>query len=402
MSTTAIRVLSFVAVLMLGITGCSREQPSESLRKAADDTPAEHAIKHTNPRYRCPMHPNVVRDEPGQCPICGMTLVRIEDESAGAEVRISPAVVNNLGVRTAEASRGRLSQRVDTVGYVTFDERRVRQVRPRAEGWVESLSVRAMGEYVKEGQPLFSVYSPMLHAAQQEYRDALKIGNAELIAASKERLRSLGMSPSASGKGGSRVTYVAPISGIVTELEVREGSMITPDMAAVTITQSDAMWVIAEVPESQAAGITEGTKAELRFASMPGRPLEGQVDYVYPELNMEARTIRARISLEEPPPGVRANMLANVSLLGGETAETVNVPRSALIRSGTEDRVVVALGEGRFAPRRVVTGQESGDQVAILEGLAAGEKVVVAGQFLIDSEANLRAGLERLGEESSQ
>jgi Cu(I)/Ag(I) efflux system membrane fusion protein len=158
--------------------------------------------------------------------------------------------------------------------------------------------------------------------------------------------------------------------------------------------------VIAEVPESQAAWVRVGTAAEIRLPSLPGEMLAGRIEYIYPELNMETRTLRARIVLDSAGPGLRPNMLANVTLVGEAGEPAVMVPRSALIRSGSEDRVVVALGEGRFAPRRVTVGPESGDRVVIREGLAQGEQVVVAGQFLLDSEANLRAGMERLGEAS--
>jgi Cu(I)/Ag(I) efflux system membrane fusion protein len=395
------------------------------------------------------MHPDVVRDEPGQCPICGMTLVKVEDDSAtagataksnvaaqplyyrdphdpqrtskvpkkdemgmdyvpvfadaaGPEVRISPAVVNNLGVRTAAAAMESLQRRAETVGYVGFDERRVQQVRPRAEGWVETLAVRSMGETVKAGQLLFTLYSPMLESAQQEYLDALRIGNRDLVDASQDRLRALGLDSGAAarigkaGRASGRVPYVSPIAGVVTELELREGSMVTPDMVAVTITGLGSLWVIAEVPEAQAGWVVAGTPAEMRFPSLPGERVQGRVEYVYPELDMETRTLKARITLDSPPTAVRPNMLANVSLVGEGGPQMVTIPRSGLIRSGSEDRVVIALGEGRFAPRRVVAGPESGDQVAIVEGLAAGENVVVAGQFLLDSEANLRAGMERL------
>ncbi len=192
------------AGLLLGallIVACSKQPVSEPLRSAADDTAVEHALKHTNPQYRCPMHPDVVRDEPGNCPICGMTLVKIESpagpgtpssSASRAEIRISPAVVNNLGVRTEVVQRGGLARRGEVVGYVGFDERRVQQVRPRADGWVEGLAVRAMGETVQQGQLLFTLYSPMLESAQQEYLDALQIGNEDLIAASRERLRCTG------------------------------------------------------------------------------------------------------------------------------------------------------------------------------------------------------------------
>jgi Cu(I)/Ag(I) efflux system membrane fusion protein len=443
--------------LVLVVTGCSKEHAppaaSEPVAAAADDSTAEHSAKHADPLYRCPMHPDVVRNEPGECPICGMDLVKVEPEptapagkgaaaaqgkplyyrhphdpkrtspepkqdemgmdyvpvyadAAGPEVRISPAVVNNLGVRTAAVEMGAPERRAVTVGYVAFDERRMRQVQPRAEGWIEGLAVRAMGETVKAGQLLFTLYSPMLESAQQEYLDAQRIGNRDLVEASRERLRALGLDAGTAerlgraGRASGRVPYYAPIGGVVTELAVREGAMVSPNMMALTITELGSLWVIAEVPESQAAWVRAGTAAEIRLPSLPGETLAGRVEYVYPELNMETRTLRARIVLEDSGPGLRPNMLANVTLVGEAGEPAVMIPRSALIRSGSEDRVVVALGEGRFAPRRVIVGAESGDRVVIRDGLAEGEQVVVTGQFLLDSEANLRAGMERLGEAS--
>jgi membrane fusion protein, copper/silver efflux system len=396
-------VTSLLAAMLL--LGCTREPATEPLRNAADDTAAEHALKHADPLYRCPMHPEIIRDEPGKCPICGMDLVKVEraaGSGGGTEIRISPAVVNNLGVRTAPVLRGGLARRGEVVGFVEFDERRVQQVRPRAEGWVEGLSVRALGETVKAGQLLFTLYSPMLENAQQEYLDALQVGNQDMIAASRDRLRALGLDAGTparlakSGRAAGRVAFHAPIAGVITELEAREGAMLSPAMVAMTITELGSLWVIAEVPESQSAWLQPGTQAEVRFPSLPGEPVQGEVEYVYPELSMETRTLRARITLDEPPSGIRPNMLANISLVGTTGAEVVHIPRSALIRGGGGDRVVVALGEGRFAVRPVVAGLESGDRVTIREGLAQGEQVVVAAQFLLDSEANLAAGLERL------
>ena len=406
--------LAGTLLLCLVLAACAKqEQPSEPSRSAADDTAAEHALKHTNPRYRCPMHPQIVRDEPGECPICGMKLVKIAEPadtprepnaegSAGKEVRLSPAVINNLGVRTEPVVRGSLARTGRVVGYVEFDERRVQQVRPRAEGWVEGLSVRAMGEPVRKGQLLFTLYSPMLESAQQEYLDALEIGNADLIDASRGRLRALGLDPgtvarlATSGRAAGRVAFHAPIAGVVTELEAREGAMVRPDMVAMTITELGSLWVIAEVPEAQAGWLESGTHATVRFPSLPGETTHGRVEYVYPELSMETRTLRARITLDDPPAGVKPNMLANVELVGEQGADAINIPRSALIRGGAQDRVVVALGDGRFASRKVVAGPESGDRVTIVEGLQEGESVVTSAQFLLDSEANLDAGLERL------
>jgi membrane fusion protein, copper/silver efflux system len=394
------------ALVVLFAGGCSRrhEAPSASEPvKAATDDAAAQAAKPLF--YRNPMDPNRTSPVPMKDEM-GMDYIPVFPDAAGPGVLISPEVVNNLGVRTEPAVEGSLPRRVDTVGYVGFDERHVRQVRPRAEGWVESMAVRTMGETVHAGQVLFTLYSPMLESAQQEYLDALRIGNGDLVAASKDRLGALGLDSGTAGRlqkagrASGRVAYAAPVSGVVTEIELKEGSMVTPEMVAMTITELGSLWVIAEVPEAQSAWVAAGTAAEMSFPSLPGQPVAGHVEYVYPELNMETRTVKARITLDSPPAGIRPNMLASVSLVGTGGAEVVSVPRSALIRTGREDRVVVALGGGRFAPRRVVAGAESGQRVAITEGLAAGENVVVAGQFLLDSEANLRAGLGRLSEES--
>lgn len=413
MNVSPIRCAALFALAVL-LGACSRQPPGEAPRAAADDTPAKHVHTQAQVRYRCPMHPDVVRDAPGQCPICGMQLVEFEATpavttqpgtaqavAAGREVRISPAVINNLGVRTEPVVRGRLRRSAQTVGYVQFDERGVRQVRTRAEGWVEALAVRAMGEPVRRGQLLFTLYSPMLESAQREYLDALEIGNDDLIAASRDRLQALGLGGTASGLARTRnttgrVPFHAPIDGVVTELMAREGAMLSPDMVAMTITALGSLWVIAEVPEAQAAWLQAGTHAMVRFPALPGDVVHGSVDYVYPELGQETRTVRARITLRKSPAGVKPNMLANVELVGEGGEDVLNVPRGALIRGGAQDRVVVALGDGRFASRRVVAGAERGDRVAILDGLREGEQVVTAAQFLLDSEANLDAGLERL------
>jgi Cu(I)/Ag(I) efflux system membrane fusion protein len=264
-----------------------------------------------------------------------------------------------------------------------------------------------MGETVKAGQLLFTLYSPMLESVQQEYLDALKIGNRELIDASRDRLRAVGLDAGTaarlakSGRAAGRVAFYAPISGVITELEAREGVMLTPEMSAMTITELGSLWVVAEVPEAQSSWVKPGTQADVHFSSQPGEPIHGRVEYVYPELNMETRTVRARIVLDSPPQDVRPNMLATVSLTAADGEAVLHVPRSALIRNGIRDRVVLSLGDGRFTSRNVVAGAEGGDRIAIREGLQEGDRVVVAAQFLLDSEANLGAGLDRLDDGST-
>jgi Cu(I)/Ag(I) efflux system membrane fusion protein len=178
--------------------------------------------------------------------------------------------------------------------------------------------------------------------------------------------------------------------------QAREGVMLSPDMGAMTITELGSLWVVAEVPESQSTWVRQGTHAEVRIPTQPGAPIHGRVEYVYPELSMETRTVRARIVLDSPPPDVRPNMLVTVGLEAADGEPVLHIPRSALIRNGTRNRVVVALGDGRFTSRNVVAGAEGGDRIAIREGLQEGDRVVVAAQFLLDSEANLDAGLDRL------
>jgi len=380
--------IALLIVLAL-LASCAREPAPHAAQPAAAAQAPDKVLY-----YRHPHDPNRTSPVPKKDEM-GMDYVPVLAQSVGGEVRISPAVVNNLGVRTEAVVKSSLPHRIEATGYVGFDERRVQQVRPRAEGWIEGLSVRTEGETVQKGKLLFSLYSPVLASAQQEYADAQKIGNRDLIEASRDRLQALGLDAGRASKSG-RVGFYAPISGVVSQLEVREGARVTPETVAMTITATGSLWVIAEVPASQSAWLRTGSAAEVRIPSLPGEPFSGRVDYVYPELNMETRTVRARITLEQPPAAMRPNMLASVSLAGEAGAPVLNVARSALIRSGSEDRVVVALGDGRFAARKVVAGVESGDRVAIRDGLAEGERVVVSGQFLLDSEANLRSGLGRL------
>ncbi|MDJ0759620.1 MAG: efflux RND transporter periplasmic adaptor subunit [Woeseiaceae bacterium] len=351
-----------------------------------------------------PMDPNFRRDEPGKSPM-GMDLVPVyagEVDSESGVVTIDPVVVNNLGVRTATAERSSLPRRIDTVGYVNYDEETVQHVHTRVEGWIENLAITSSGDSVEAGQLLFELYSPALVNAQQEYLSALRSNNAALKTASEERLVALGMAPAAVRTLArervvqQRVSVTADRSGIVNHLGVREGMFVKPETEVLSIANLDTVWVYAEVFERQAAWVAPGQAARVTLDYRPGTEIVGEVDYVYPELDRQSRTLRVRLRFENPGAGLLPNMFARVRIDGRPTGPVVHVPREAVVRGGDENRVVIDIGSGRFKSRAVRVGIESGDRIAIRAGLEAGEQVVTSAQFLIDSESNRAMAFDRM------
>ena len=351
-----------------------------------------------------PMDANFRRDGPGKSPM-GMDLVPVyadEVDSQPGTVRIDPTVVNNLGVRTAEAERGTLSRHIDTVGYVQFDEDTLHHVHTRVEGWIEKLATKASGDPVEKGQLLFELYSPTLVNAQQEFLAALRSNNSVLRQASRERLTALGVTAGEIERlekertVRQRVRVYAEADGVIAHLGVREGIFVTPADEVMSIAELDKVWVLAEVFEREAAWVEPGQMAMVELDYLPGKMWHGTVDYVYPELDPKTRTLTVRIRFDNEDEMLRPNMFARVMIHGADTGAVVHVPRAAVIRGGNIDRVVVGLGEGRYRSRPVTLGIESGDRVAIRAGLEAGETIVVSGQFLIDSESNIEAALARM------
>ena len=351
-----------------------------------------------------PMDPNYRRDEPGKSPM-GMDLVPVyadEVDAAPGTVRIDPTVVNNLGVRTAVVERGTLPRLIETVGYIDYDEDTLQHVHTRVEGWIETLATKASGDPVQEGQLLFELYSPTLVNAQQEYLAALASNNNALRNASRDRLTALGVTRSEIERLErertpiQRVRVFAESDGVIAHLGVREGIFVTPATEIMSVARLDRVWVLAEVFERQAAWVEPGQAAEVELDYLPGRSWQGVVDYVYPELDPTTRTLKVRIRFDNEGEVLRPNMFARVSLRGSATEPVVQVPREALIRGGKTDRVVLALGDGRFRSQVVETGIESGDRVAILSGLEEGDTVVTSGQFLIDSESDIDSALSRM------
>ena len=357
-----------------------------------------------------PMDANYRRDEPGKSPM-GMDLVAVyADEVDGQPgvVKIDPTIVNNLGVRTAKAERGSLSQQIETVGYVGYDEDTLQHIHTRVDGWIEKLATKAAGDPIAKGQLLFELYSPTLVNAQQEYLAALRSSNSVLLDASKERLTALGVTANGIARlnkersVSQRIRVYSPTDGVIAMLGVREGDHVTSATDVMSIAELNKIWVIAEVFERQSAWVSPGQHAMVELDYLPGQMWHGSVDYVYPELDPKTRTLRVRLRFENADEFLRPNMFARVTIQGDSIGEVVHVPREALIRGGKIDRVVVALGEGRFRSQPVQVGIESGDRVAILDGVAPGDPIVVSGQFLIDSESNIDSALSNMGESSDE
>jgi len=351
-----------------------------------------------------PMDPNYRRDKPGKSPM-GMELIPYyDDEEAGSTVKISPEVVQNLGVRTDIAERTRLWRGIDTVGYVDFDESKVSHIHLRTQGWIENLVVKSEGERVKKGDRLFDIYSPELVNVQEEFVQALRSGNKGLIRASKERLNALGVSNKQiaqlqkTRKVRQRISVFAPQDGVVSDLPVREGMFVKPSMKVMTLGDLSSVWLLAEVFERQAQWVEVGQPAEVRLSYIPGKVWSGKVEYIYPSLDPVTRTLKVRLRFDNPGERLKPNMYANVKIFGGAKEDTIVIPLEGLIRTGREERVIIALGEGRFEARKVVAGIESGDYIEILEGVNDGDKIVTSGQFLIDSEASMRASFSRMSE----
>ena len=359
-----------------------------------------------------PMAPGQQFDKPGKSPFMDMQLVPVyagegNDDAGG--VTISPRVQQNLGMRTAEVTRGTLTRHVEAVGSVAYNERDVAVVQARSNGFLERLFVRAPLDPVKRGQPLAELYVPDWVAAQEEYLSAKRIGRADakgfdgLVDAARQRMRLAGMSDDqirrveASGTVQARMTLVAPIGGVVTELAAREGMTVMAGAPLFRINGLGTVWVNAELPEGLAAHVRPGRAVKASAAALPGSVIDGKVSAILPEVNTVTRTIKARVELANPDGRLVPGMFASVDFAAGAASEGLLVPTEAIIATGKRNVVIVAESEGRFTAVDVDVGAESDGRTEIRRGLQAGQKVVLSGQFLIDSEASLRGAATRMG-----
>ena len=348
-----------------------------------------------------------------------------EDEAATAEpagsVKIDAVTVQNMGVRTALAKQTLLSHVIRAVGRVAYDEEHIVRLHPKTEGWIETLRVNKTGQRVRKDDDLLSIYSPHHVASLREYvlaLNGLKVlqnspiedirrGAEELVKSSRERLKLLDVQEHQlhdltnidSLKKGLHIH--TPADGIVMNIGAREGQYVTPETELFMIADLSTVWVYAEIYEYELPWVKEGDPVEMRLAGVPGRTFKGRLAFIYPYAEAKTRTIKVRLVFDNAGLLLKPDMFAEVTILAGKQLDAVVIPTEAVIRSGAQTQVLVVRAPGKFEPRQVTTGLSSNDNIAILDGLAAGEEVVTSAQFLIDSESKLSEATAKMMEPSA-
>ena len=357
--------------------------------------------------YHDPMVPGKRFDAPAKSPFMDMMLVPVYgggDAQDTGKVTVSPRVQQNLGVRTAEVVEGVLVPQLSATGNIAYNERDQSVIQSRATGFIEKLYVRATLDRVRAGQAFADVYVPEWLAAQEEFLGLKKAAGADavLVSAARQRMRLLGMTEAqigrveTAGTPQTRITLTAPSSGVVAELIAREGMTVTPGMLLARINGLGTVWAQAEVPESQAAVIRPGMQVEARSPAMPGMVFKGTVQAILPDVALATRTIKARVQLANAGGQLSPGMFVTLQFMDGRGIKALLVPTEAVIATGQRTVVMLAEEGGKFRPVDVEAGIDVNGQTEIRAGLAAGQRVVVSSQFLIDSEASLKGVESRL------
>ena len=398
----------YVALSLLALAaGAAGGIAVERLHFSAADASANNGPKVLY--WVAPMDPNFRREGPGKSPM-GMDLVPVyEGEEPGgdpSEIQLSAMETNAIGVRTAVARVEPVAQRIDTVGFVQYDEHLISHIHMRVEGWIEVLEVRAIGDRVAEGDLLFKIYAPEITIASAELMRAVRRKDSVETAGARRKLLNYGVTErqidemAAAGKAARYLRVYAPQDGVVTALNAADGMFLRPETRAMTLADLSSVWLLVDVFERDIGRLSADKKALARFEHLPGRVFEGEIDYIYPELDAETRTLPVRLRFDNSERLLRPNMFGTVTLLPDSSREAVTIPSEAVIRTGRAERVILRTGEGTFTPRLVTTGLRDnfgeGGRTEIVQGLEPGEEVVASAQFLIDSESALTAGLLRM------
>ncbi len=460
------RALFLAALASATVVGAAAYWIGRESRGDGAASPAA-AAEEPKARYQCPMHPSVVQDHPGECPICGMQLVKVDDGAAKADkktqgerqllyyrspmdpkvtsptqkkdemgmdyvpvyademsgggsdvagqatVDIDPARQQLIGLATAEVTAGAVGGAWRTVGRVAVDETRVRHINVKIPGFVEHVYVDFVGKRVRRGDPLFAIYSPELLSAQEEYLLALRTrgslaksgalgGDGEdLVRAARNKLALWDVPEEQierierTGEASKTLTFRSPVSGAVTKKDVVEGMKLEAGAMPYEIVDLSSLWVLADVYESELQLVKEGMPASLTLKAFPNREFKGKVLFIDPVFDPQTRTVKVRLAFANPGGELRPEMFGEVTL-HGTPREGMRIPQDAVIDSGTDKIVFVAIGEGKLQPRKVRLGEASGNEVEVISGLAVGDRVVTRANFLIDSESRLRASLAEM------
>lgn len=391
-------LISNIVVLLIGLAvGYILFSDNTGDMPSSEMSPDEKEIAY----WVAPMDPDYRRDGPGKSPM-GMELVPVYEgeESGGSDIgfTVSPNLLASLGVKTTSAEIVKFAPLIEATGRIAYDETRTSRVQVRTEGWVEQLIVRAVGETVEKGDLLFTLYSPDIASALAEYGQAIQSNSQRLKGLARSRLTALGLDDRTiqqakqSGNWSEPINVYAPSSGVVTMLGVREGSLIAKNTVAFEITDPSNVWLIADVFESQADQLKLGQIAQIKGPNYEG---QATVDYIYPELDPMLQTLRVRFNIANGEGTIKSGQYYRASI-APDASEVLTVPDSAVIRLGTGNHVIVAHGDGHFEAAEVITGQSSDGLTVIQKGLKVGERVVVSGQFMLDSESSFTGASLRM------
>ena len=367
----------------------------------SQNTPAERKALY----WYDPMFPQQKFDQPGKSPFMDMQLVPqyTDDKGDQASISIDPGMTQNLGLRVATVTRGVFESSIDASGVLAFNERDVAVIQARSPGFVERVYARAPGDVLAPNAPLADLLVPGWAAAQTEFLALKRIGDRQLLAAARQRLRLTGMPASLIAKveRDARVyptfTLTSPIGGVLQDLNIRAGMTVAAGETLARVNGLGTVWLAVAVPEAQAGAITEGQAVEARLPAFPGTLLTGTVSAILPETRADSRTLSVRVELPNPDGRLRPGLSAQVRLNHASAQPLLWVPSEALIRTGRRTLVMLAEDGGHYRPVEVQTGQENAARTVIVQGLQEGQKVVASAQFLLDSEASLKGVVPAMG-----
>jgi len=450
-SVFTIIFLTFLATLAIGSAGAY----FLGWLNFSQSTSQPAAVEAEDTLYTCGMHPQILQEAPGNCPICGMKLVpkrkakadasasgkreiaywrapmnpdEIYDEPGksamgmdlvpvyedelvgGVEISIDPVTEQNMGIRTATVERGALTHTIRTYGHVTYDETRITRINLKYNGWLEDLYIDFTGQSVKKGDPLFKIYSPELVTAQQDLLEAYqnhqsRPGGADqkVLNAVHKRLNYYGIADTEiraiekSGEIRQALTIRSPFSGVVIEKQAVEGDYMAAGKTIYTIADLSRVWVEAHIYEFELESVEQGQTAEMTLPYLPGKSYQGAVAFVYPYLQRKTRDVVVRLEFENPGGVLKPDMYADIRIQTPVAQKGIRIPSRAVLRSGERNIVFVERAPGKFTPREVTLGMPlDNGMVQVLNGVAPGETLVTSGQFLLDSESKLKEAEQKM------